>query len=135
MFLHHLANRLIVFDEDKVTVFEGSYQDFLDRVGWEDERVKQKKKKVKNTEGKADFNAEKYKKRLAAKTAKVEKMVNKEEKLLEEAHHELAQAYGKLKPDEIAALQTKVKKHQENIDKGYKDLERLIKEQDELNTG
>ena len=38
LFLHALANRFIVFEESGVRVFEGSYQDFLDRVGWEDER-------------------------------------------------------------------------------------------------
>lgn len=35
MFLHTLATRFIVFDRGRVRVFEGSYQDFLDRVGWE----------------------------------------------------------------------------------------------------
>jgi ATP-binding cassette subfamily F protein 3 len=38
MILHAVATRLIVFDEGKVTFFEGSYQDFLKRVGWSDER-------------------------------------------------------------------------------------------------
>lgn len=37
MILHAIAERLVVFDDNKVTVFEGSYQDFLDRVGWRDE--------------------------------------------------------------------------------------------------
>jgi ATP-binding cassette subfamily F protein 3 len=37
MILHAIAERLVVFDDNKVTVFEGSYQDFLDRVGWKDE--------------------------------------------------------------------------------------------------
>ncbi|MFO0752099.1 MAG: ABC-F family ATP-binding cassette domain-containing protein [Thermodesulfovibrionales bacterium] len=37
MILHALATRLIVFDDDAVTVFEGTYQDFLDRVGWKSE--------------------------------------------------------------------------------------------------
>jgi len=35
MFLHTLAKRLIVFDHDKIDVFEGSYQRFLDKGGWE----------------------------------------------------------------------------------------------------
>jgi ATP-binding cassette subfamily F protein 3 len=35
MFLHTLATRFIVFDRGRVRVFNGSYQDFLDRVGWE----------------------------------------------------------------------------------------------------
>jgi ATP-binding cassette subfamily F protein 3 len=37
MILHTLATRLIVFDDGKVTLFEGTYQDFLDRVGWKSE--------------------------------------------------------------------------------------------------
>jgi ATP-binding cassette subfamily F protein 3 len=37
MILHALAERLVIFDAGKVTLFEGSYQDFLDRVGWEEE--------------------------------------------------------------------------------------------------
>ncbi|HEX5132727.1 MAG TPA: ABC-F family ATP-binding cassette domain-containing protein [Candidatus Krumholzibacteria bacterium] len=35
MFLHSLATRFIVFDRGQVRVFDGTYQDFLDRVGWE----------------------------------------------------------------------------------------------------
>lgn len=40
MFLHALAQRLIVFQEGGITIFEGSYERFLERVGWsgEDER-------------------------------------------------------------------------------------------------
>jgi ATP-binding cassette subfamily F protein 3 len=37
MFLHALAEKLIVFQKDGATVFNGSYQDFLDKVGWEEE--------------------------------------------------------------------------------------------------
>jgi len=37
MMLHALATRLIVFDDGKVILFEGTYQDFLDRVGWKSE--------------------------------------------------------------------------------------------------
>ena len=39
MILSAIASRLIVFDEGKVTLFEGTYQDFLDRGGWKDEAV------------------------------------------------------------------------------------------------
>jgi ATP-binding cassette subfamily F protein 3 len=37
LMLNAIAKRLIVFDDGKVTLFDGSYQDFLDRVGWRDE--------------------------------------------------------------------------------------------------
>ncbi|MCG2721402.1 MAG: ATP-binding cassette domain-containing protein [Thermodesulfovibrionales bacterium] len=37
MILNAIATRLIVFDDNTVKVFEGTYQDFLDRSGWSDE--------------------------------------------------------------------------------------------------
>ncbi len=37
MILKSLVNRLIVFDDDNVKVFEGTYEDFLSRVGWKSE--------------------------------------------------------------------------------------------------
>ncbi|MHB8054290.1 MAG: ABC-F family ATP-binding cassette domain-containing protein [Candidatus Aminicenantales bacterium] len=40
MFLHALAERLIIFQDDGITVFEGTYQRFLDRIGWSTERDK-----------------------------------------------------------------------------------------------
>jgi ATP-binding cassette subfamily F protein 3 len=36
-FLREVANKLIVFDDNRVSVFEGTYNDFLDKVGWADE--------------------------------------------------------------------------------------------------
>ena len=39
MFLHALAERLIIFYRDAVEVFEGGYQHFLDKGGWGDEEV------------------------------------------------------------------------------------------------
>jgi ATP-binding cassette subfamily F protein 3 len=35
MFLHSLATRFVIFDRGRARVFDGSYQDFLDTVGWE----------------------------------------------------------------------------------------------------
>jgi ATP-binding cassette subfamily F protein 3 len=37
MFLHSLAERLIVFQNDTIKGFEGSYQEFLQKGGWQDE--------------------------------------------------------------------------------------------------
>ena len=38
MFLHALAQRLIVFQHESAYLFEGTYQDFLEKEGWEDEK-------------------------------------------------------------------------------------------------
>lgn len=37
MFLHALADRLVVFQNEQIHLFEGSYQQFLDKEGWSDE--------------------------------------------------------------------------------------------------
>jgi ATP-binding cassette subfamily F protein 3 len=37
LFLHALASRLVVFRNGGIDLFEGSYQRFLDKGGWEDE--------------------------------------------------------------------------------------------------
>ena len=38
MFLHALAQRLIVFQNDHLDIFEGSYQRFLEKGGWQEDR-------------------------------------------------------------------------------------------------
>ncbi|MDD4273245.1 MAG: ABC-F family ATP-binding cassette domain-containing protein [Desulfobacter postgatei] len=46
MFLYALANRLVIFTADGIDIFEGTYQEFLEKQGWEDEEmipVKRKK--------------------------------------------------------------------------------------------
>src|SRR5690606_22133566 len=37
MVLNAVARRLVVFDGGKTTLFHGTYREFLDRIGWEDE--------------------------------------------------------------------------------------------------
>jgi ATP-binding cassette, subfamily F, member 3 len=39
MILEAVATKLIVFDAGKVRVFEGTYFDFLERIGWQDEKI------------------------------------------------------------------------------------------------
>ena len=36
MILKAIATRLVVFDGGKISLFEGTYVDFLERVGWEE---------------------------------------------------------------------------------------------------
>ncbi|MDY0132405.1 MAG: ABC-F family ATP-binding cassette domain-containing protein [Desulforegulaceae bacterium] len=46
MLLDAVAQKLIVFYRDKIEVFEGTYQEFLEKVGWEEELGEQSKKEV-----------------------------------------------------------------------------------------
>jgi len=40
MFLHALAKRLIIFQDNRIDIFEGTYQEFLEKGGWQDETAK-----------------------------------------------------------------------------------------------
>ncbi len=37
LFLHALANRLVIFKQEEISVFEGTYDEFLEKEGWEEE--------------------------------------------------------------------------------------------------
>ena len=54
MFLHALAERLIVFDNNSIDVFEGSYQRFLEKGGWKDEDDWQRFASNENAEASID---------------------------------------------------------------------------------
>jgi ATP-binding cassette subfamily F protein 3 len=48
MFLHALAKRLIVFQSSGITVFEDTYQSFLEDIGWEEEGQVQFSRQIEN---------------------------------------------------------------------------------------
>jgi ATP-binding cassette, subfamily F, member 3 len=135
MFLHHLAQRLIVFNEDKAFVSEGTYQDFLDKVGWEADVKKPKKEKAaaaRKAQAEKEAEYQKQRKILLTKTDAVEKLIGDEELSLESANLKLAEAAGKLSGEEIQKLQIKAHGHQEVLDASFKQLEELIAELDTL---
>ena len=53
MFLHALAQRLIIFQNDRLEVFDGSYQRFLDKGGWRDETMSAVNQRQQNLNTKA----------------------------------------------------------------------------------
>jgi ATP-binding cassette, subfamily F, member 3 len=136
MFLHHLANKLIVFNEDKAFVFEGTYQDFLDRVGWETDTKKPKKAKMSSStlkdEKAAVADYAKKSKALHAKIAEMEKRIDDEEAALEKNDLELIEIAKKGIAADIKSHQIKGHNHQQTIDTMYKELELLIAELDAL---
>ena len=136
MFLHHLANRLIVFTEEGVSVFEGTYQDFLDKVGWEDDAKKPKKeKKSEPKSGDTSKENKKIRKDLLQKITTVETNIDNEEAAFKAINQKMTDSFGKLTSSEIKNFQIKSHEHQMIIDAGYKELERLIEALDQLDKG
>jgi len=136
MFLHHLANKLIVFNDDRVFVFEGTYQDFLDKIGWEADVKKPKKEKHAGA-NKTALNAliseyNRAQKALHSKIAEIEKKIDDEEAALEKNDQKLIETVKSGNSSEIRSLQIKGHNHQQALDAWYKELEALIAELDEL---
>jgi len=100
MFLHAIAKRLIVFDGGEVNVFEGSYEEFLDKIGWLEEKIDIKDKENNN---KLEYN----KKELRKKRAKIIEEKSKILKPVEDKYHYLEK--------QINDMETKYKSLEEEL--------------------
>ncbi len=87
--LHALATRLIVFDDGKVTLFEGTYQDFLDRVGWKSENESGAPSVKKNGTRKNSVNKKQLRRERAELLNKKSKTMSGLQKSIDEAEKEV----------------------------------------------
>jgi len=73
MILRAVAERLVIFDDESVSVFEGTYQDFLDRVGWKDEAPVEKsgRKTTEKREGREQKDLRKVRAEIITNKSKV----------------------------------------------------------------
>ncbi|MBO1223575.1 MAG: ATP-binding cassette domain-containing protein [Candidatus Scalindua sediminis] len=137
--LHRIANKLIVFQHDRVFPFQGKYSQFLEQVGWEDEESitfgkkspKRRGKSVKAINRKdtrkvrAEFITRRsktltpYKKKIE----KLEKDIEKMEQQLNNDNESLIKASQEQDRNTITTLSRSVKQTQASIDTLYKQLE------------
>jgi ATP-binding cassette subfamily F protein 3 len=73
MILEAIATKLIVYDNDEINVFEGTYFDFLERIGWQDEGGVRVKKKKQKGAAKQELNRQDVKKLRTALVAEKSK--------------------------------------------------------------
>ena len=101
MLLHTLANRLVVFKNSGMAVFEGTYQEFLDKEGWEDEANSIEKKRSSPPLSKREVRQKKSEiikeksKEIAPEKQKIETLENsieKNEKLMKDINNKLLEA-------------------------------------------
>ncbi len=101
MLLHTLANRLVVFKNSGMAVFEGTYQEFLDKEGWEDEANSIEKKRSSPPLSKREVRQKKSEiikeksKEIAPAKQKIETLENsieKNEKLMKDINNKLLEA-------------------------------------------
>jgi len=141
MLLHRLADALIIFHKGGAEYFDGTYADFLEKIGWEEEEgnVKPKKKKPKIN------HKERKKLRKAVTQARneVRKPYTKEIKLCEEKievleadmvvkNEALEKASNSGDNDVIMALSKEVGLVQQEIDTYFERLEVASEKDDEI---
>ncbi len=142
MILHALATRLVVFDGGRVDIFEGSYQDFLERRGWKDEEEEAGAKKClpDGKEGAANrkdlrrIKAELINSRsrtigpLQARVSEVEETITSLEDQMKRETQALIEASVKGEGEAIRRLSKSLHETREKIDVLFDELERLTEE-------
>lgn len=141
MLLHALAERLIVFQDERPYVFEGSYQRFLETVGWGDEETQTlsaKKNNVPAPEGeklskkelrriRSDFFTERSKviKPLEEQIARTEHEIDGQEKQLNACYDEMQEASQQQNASRITHISQTMHACQTAIDRLFDELETL----------
>ena len=140
--LHKTANRLIVFDNNQVFLFEGTYQDFLDRIGWqEEEGLSRKNKEARD----AQSGQNSYAKKQELKRQRAE-LLNRKSKILTPLKGQIATLENKITAleesvkqqtqtlieisvngfgDEAAKLSRNINREKELIEKAFEELAEL----------
>ena len=139
--LRATCDRLIVFTNDGADYFNGTYDEFLEKIGWEDDIVEVKKvkaPKVNKKESKklrAAIVAEKSKVTapLKKEVEKLEKEIEKLEELLDHEQNELTTATNRGDNNKSIELLKNIAIYEKNIETKFSALEVSQTKLDELN--
>ncbi len=137
MFLHALAKRLIVFKDEEIFLFEGSYQRFLEKGGWEDEdkspklteqdgtSEKQDRKSIRKKRSKIIANKSKVLKPIKKQITKVENHIENLEKDLDRLNKDMQDASQAGDGIKISELSKSIHDSQTTINDLFDNLEQL----------
>ena len=138
MFLKTLAERLVVFHNDEIHLFEGGYQQFLEKGGWEDEedvllsgtgennknnaRIKLSKKEIRRRRSEFITERARILKPLEQRLHRTESHIERHEKTLAELHIGMQTATQEGDGSRITELSKSIHRCQENIERLYDEL-------------
>ena len=139
--LRQVCDRLIVFASGGADYFDGTYDEFLEKIGWEEEgeeqKVKPKQPKVNKKENKK-LRASIIKQRsqetspLKKELEKLENSIMKIEDSIEKQQAELIQASNQGDNSKIIELSQVIKKHEDEVEELFESLEEKQLQLDEL---
>ena len=146
MFLHALATRIVAFQGGRASVHEGSYRDFLDRVGWEDEDEAAPGRRTEGREEGPVSNKKEFRrirteiisrrakalKPLEKNMAEMEKLIAEEEAASAAEHEALVEASQAGDGGLIASLSKSAHDRAERIDALYEELDGFTRRYEDL---
>ena len=132
-FINKIANCLLIFEEDKVRFFRGTYNEYLEEREKEeitkDEKASQKenKKEEQITDTKAQYLESKERNKIQTKIKRLEEQIDRNEAKINEIKQEMEK-------EENMTIYTKLAELQEEINKIEEENENKLSEWEELNT-
>ena len=148
LFLNMLAERLIVFDNEEVKVFEGTYHEFMEKIGWKTEKEENKiKLNNKKIESNIPINKKELRKKRAlileekAKTVKpieekyhkIEKLIKDNEAELSKCENEIIEASKQGNGTKIESLSKRCHELEKEISEYFEELEIIMEQFDKAN--
>ncbi len=140
--LRQVCDRLIVFAKDGADYFDGTYDEFLEKIGWEDEEGEEQKEKPKqpkinkkeNKKLRASIIQERSKETnpLKKKIEKLENSIMEIEDHIEKQQAELIQASNQGDNSKIIELSQVIKKQEDEVEQMFESLEENQLKLDEL---
>jgi len=138
--LRRVANRLIVFAKDGAEYFDGGYDDFLEKIGWEEEeQVKEVKtapkvNKKENKKQRAALISERNKKTspLKKEIERLENRIMEVEDLIKEHHEELIKASNSKDSAKVMEISKLVTAEEAEVEDKFEQLESAQNSLDEI---
>ena len=146
MFLHALADRLVVFQSDGIRVYEGDYQRFLEKIGWQEEKdlrpgiqpmpkeeaLREKLKRKEFRRLRSELLAERARvlKPLENKIAGLEQGIETAESDLARMNQEIIEASQAKESVRIVELTKAIRRAQDAVDSLFLELEKATQEFD-----
>jgi ATP-binding cassette subfamily F protein 3 len=149
MFLHALADRLIVFDDGGARMFDGNYQSFLDKGGWGDTAAitrrrdeadspavpaapRLNKKELRRLRSEIIAEKSKVLRPMEDDIAAAEREIEEKETRLEQLNREMVAASQTGDGGRIGPLSQEIRICQERIETRFADMERADTERQRL---
>ena len=130
--LRKLVNKLIIFQRDGILFFDGSYDEFLEKIGWEDEFIENETQKEVSQNSKKEARkqrADELTKRnqllrpLRKEVEKIENEITQKEDKLKELKNELLKLYTEEYTDKVKVLESDCAYLESQIEESFLKLE------------